>query len=301
MNFYEKFPKFDWKFYVSIYKDLQLANIDTEFKAKYHYAKYGYHENRRTHRIITKTEDLFKVSFAYFTNNNPQCSFSSGVNVFKSRILKKYNLKEYYDISKPCLFFGIYNDQDLIKIKKHKGLRIIIWCGEDANSTNKNSNETINEIKKLNNIIHISKSISTYSSLIEKQINSILIDYNVVNTTLFYPIPKNELGNSIFIFNGQHNGREHIYGDKYYKEVIKLLPNYNYIFSNNLNASWEDMPTIYKKCFIMLRLTSHDGNANSVQECEAMNIPVIHNQSDYGLKWKTVKDIINHINNLQIF
>ena len=46
----------------------------------------------------------------------------------------------------------------------------------------------------------------------------------------------------------------------------------------------------------MLRLTSHDGNANSVQECEAMNIPVIHNQSDYGLKWKNVKDIINHIN-----
>jgi len=55
------------------------------------------------------------------------------------------------------------------------------------------------------------------------------------------------------------------------------------------------MPNIYKQCFIMLRLTSHDGNANSVQECEAMNIPVIHNQSDYGLKWESVDDIINYI------
>ena len=45
----------------------------------------------------------------------------------------------------------------------------------------------------------------------------------------------------------------------------------------------------------MLRLTSNDGNANSVQECQAMKIPVIHNQSDYGLKWKTVDDIIQHI------
>ena len=297
MNFYEKFPKFDWKFYVSIYKDLQSANIDTEFKAKYHYVKYGYHENRRTHRIITTSEDLFKVSFAYFTKNNPQCSFSRGVNVFKSRIMKKYNLKEYYNISKPCLFFGMYNDQDLIKIKNHKGLRIIIWCGEDANSTNKNSNETMNEIKKLNNILHVSKSISIYSSLIKKQIHSILIDYNVVNTILFYPIPKNKLGKSIFIFNGQCIGREHIYGDKYYKEVMKILPEYSFIFSNNLNAKWEEMPNIYKKCFIMLRLTIHDGNANSVQECEAMNIPVIHNQSDYGLQWKTIEDIISHINN----
>ena len=39
------------------------------------------------------------------------------------------------------------------------------------------------------------------------------------------------------------------------------------------------------------------GNANSVQECEAMNIPVVHNQSDYGLKWENIKDIITHINN----
>ena len=45
----------------------------------------------------------------------------------------------------------------------------------------------------------------------------------------------------------------------------------------------------------MLRLTSYDGNANSVQECEAMNIPVVHNQSKYGLKWKTADDVIKHI------
>ena len=49
MNFYEKFPKFDWNFYIKMYPDLQHAGIDTEYKAKYHYVKYGYHENRRTH------------------------------------------------------------------------------------------------------------------------------------------------------------------------------------------------------------------------------------------------------------
>ena len=53
MKFYDKFPKFDWKFYIHIYPDLQNAGINTELKAKYHFLKYGYHENRRTHRIIT--------------------------------------------------------------------------------------------------------------------------------------------------------------------------------------------------------------------------------------------------------
>ena len=55
------------------------------------------------------------------------------------------------------------------------------------------------------------------------------------------------------------------------------------------------MPMVYAQCAIGLRLTPHDGNANTVQEMEAMNIPVVHNQSEYGLKWKTVDDIIDHI------
>ena len=297
MKFYDKFPNFDWKFYISIYKDLQNAGINTELKAKYHYVKYGYHENRRTHIIIEKKEKLFKVSFNNFTDLYKQSVFSTGVSMFKNRAFKKYNLKEYYDKDKPCLFFGMYNNKDLTQIKNHKGLRIIIWCGEDANPMNANSSTTIDEIKKLNNIIHISKSKSTYENLKSKNIISILIDYNVVDTKLFYPVSKSELGSKIFIFNGQHKGREHIYGEKYYKEVIKKLPQYEFIFSNKLNAKWEEMANIYKQCFIMLRLTSNDGNANSVQECEAMNIPVIHNQSGYGLKWKSVKDIIQHIKN----
>ena len=295
MDFYDKFPNFDWKFYIRMYPDLKQAGIHTEFKAKYHYVKNGYYEQRRTHRVITKEEDLFKVSFDYFTNNTKQSYFSSGVSVFKHRIFQKYNLVEYNNPKNPCLFFGMYNDKDLTTIKNHEGLRIIIWCGDDANSENVHSNQTINEIKKLNNIIHISKSKSTYLSLKMKDISSILVDYNVVNTSLFYPVPKSELGNKIFIFNGQHKGREHIYGEKFYKDVIKRLHNYEFVFSNMLNAKWEEMPNIYKQCFIMLRLTRYDGNANSVQECEAMGIPVIHNQSGYGLQWGNVDDIIQHI------
>ena len=61
---------------------------------------------------------------------------------------------------------------------------------------------------------------------------------------------------------------------------------------------YQNVYSAYKQCFIGLRLTNHDGNANSVQECEAMDIPVIHNQSDYGLKWGNIDDIIRHIKNV---
>ena len=54
------------------------------------------------------------------------------------------------------------------------------------------------------------------------------------------------------------------------KLLCKRLPQYKYILSNQTSVEHDLMPDVYKQCFIMLRLTTHDGNANSVQECEAM-------------------------------
>ena len=55
--------------------------------------------------------------------------------------------------------------------------------------------------------------------------------------------------------------------------------------------------------FIGLRLTDMDGNANTVQEFECQNIPIIHNLSDYGIKWNNKDDIIDtiRINHLHKF
>ena len=80
-----------------------------------------------------------------------------------------------------------------------------------------------------------------------------------------------------------------------YDNVIKQLPEYKFIFSNQLNLNNNDMYDIYSKCFIGLRLTKYDGNSNTTQEFEAMNIPIIHNQSDYGIKWNNIDDIILNI------
>ena len=101
--------------------------------------------------------------------------------------------------------------------------------------------------------------------------------------------------------NGFTKGNEIIYGEKIYKEVVKRLPEFKFIYSNELNLPYEEMPKIYEECFIGLRLTEHDGNANMVQELKEMNIPVVHNQSDYGFKWENVDNIIRYINMCNVY
>ena len=293
--FYKNFKDFDWKFYISIYTDLQKAGINTEQKAINHYWKHGQNEKRKTHEIIT-THTLHSIDINNVFRMTNQYFISTSLEMFKNRFKKNFpDLQSYHNENEPCLFFGVYNDDDLLKINNHNGLIIIMPGGEDVNPNNSHSLSTINELKKLNNIIFLSISKCIHERLHSLYISSIYVKFNLVDYTLFKPIPKNELGNHIFIFNGQTKGRTHVYGKKNYEIIMKKLPQFNYILSNTLNAKYEEMPSIYKKCYIMLRLTENDGNANSVQECEAMNIPVVHNQSDYGLKWKTIDDVINHI------
>ena len=225
-----------------------------------------------------------------------QCYVSTSLNQFKERFKNKYNLSDYTNNKEPAIFFGVYNMVDIEKIKHHNSHRYIIFGGSDVNF-----NKAINILRKLNNITFLSISHDIEDRLNNKKIKNIYIEFSLLDTTIFKPISKEELGNSIFIYNGYYKNLEHNYGKEYYEKVMKLLPNYNYIFSNNLNESYENMPNIYKQCFIILRLTKNDGNANTIQEAQALGIPSIHNQSDYGLKWNTVDDIINYINKYSNF
>ena len=130
-------------------------------------------------------------------------------------------------------------------------------------------------------------------------IRSILVTLNMVDRAIFTRVPRSERGKSVFVYNGLTKGREFVYGVQTYQRVAASLPRTEFIFSNTLNLPYDQMPNVYRKCFMALRLTAHDGNANTAQECEAMGIPIVHNQSAYGLKWKTWEDVIGHIRNHQ--
>ena len=218
---------------------------------------------------------------------------SEALNHFKERFQLFYCKNDYRgdDI---CVFFGIYSWKDIKKLKNHKGYKLLIWGGTDCNWNYIDRVNNFEIIKKIPDLYHIAISKDIQKRLLLKNVESIFFDMNLVDKELFTPVSKK--GNSIFIYNGFTKGNEYIYGEKIYKEVVKKLPELNIIYSNELNLPYEEMPKIYAECFIGLRLTDHDGNANMVQEMMAMNIPVVHNLSDYGLKWKNVSDIIGYIN-----
>lgn len=209
---------------------------------------------------------------------------------FNKRICKKFNLTNKRDNVNPMIFFGLYTPEDLNLLLSLTNSNIcLVFGGSDV----PNIQHLIPIIGRIN-IIAISPDIQ--NRLKKMNIPCKLIDFNLVDTQLFYP--RSQTGDYIYIYDGftkDNPNNKIIYGKKYYDEIIKRLPGEKFIFSSQLNAKYEDMPDIYAKCKIGLRLTNNDGNANTVQEFKAMNIPIVHNQSIYGLKWTNIDDIIKHI------
>ena len=221
--------------------------------------------------------------------NVQQIAVSKNLLHFESRVKSVYNLQEYVDSEQPCIFFGFYNQDDWIRIQNHHSIRYVLWGGGDVNNLT-----NIKRMKLGNRLRHLAISDNIQTRLTNHGLVSKRLSFNLVDKLLFLPVVKP--GTAIYIYNGYSNDtQETTYGKKVYQQVIQRLPNYSYIFSNQLKKSYQDMPPVYTKCFIGLRLCQTDGNANTVQELEAMGIPVVHNHSKYGLKWNTVDDVVKHI------
>ena len=278
------------------YKKLSFENTSEIIKNK------CYIDFNDEFSIYIKNEhdhDLAPNNFNIFTNPLPiyvkQGYISKTLSHLKERFLNKYNLTDFNTFNEPCIFFGIYNNEDISTLKRVKKDKYIIWGGTDLNMEYPNRVENLKTIKLIPNIKnHFAISSDIEDRMIKLKLNYKRISFNLLDENSFYPITLP--GNNIFIYNGITKGNEYIYNDKLYKNIQNKLPQFNYIYSNTLNLPYEKMADIYKKCFIGLRLTKNDGNANMVQEMTYMNIPVVHNGDEIkSLSWKTELDIINHI------
>jgi hypothetical protein len=290
--FYEKYPLFDWKFYQRTYPDIPIRN---EMDALRHYEKHGHKEHRKSYvRHFTDASHMCIDADVILASR--QLYVSTSLEQFEKRFQKKYHCVPYTDKTTPCIFFGVYTHTDIEVIAQHESLRIIVWGGEDIRYSQPFAQETVSHILSFRHCLHCAISDSIAKSMTLFGLSPFRLSFSLVDVSLFYPRSVQQTPRCVYIYNGMKKGREHIYGVEFYTQVQQKLSSYTYILSNVVQAPYEDMPNIYARCFIVLRLTkNHDGNANTVQECEAMNIPVVHNESDYGLKWSDVNDIIRHI------
>lgn len=228
---------------------------------------------------------------------------SNSLSPFRERFLKKFQLKPYH--KEPCdkiLVFGCYSlreSKQIIRLLKQGKKIYLLWGGTDCH--------TLHIYKYLpknyKNLVHLSISNNISQTLKNNNIpfhfiphfNLLEKEYFKINLT----IPKK----NIYIYNGLHGNknREIFFGRLIYKKVEEELikkhsfQKKQFIYSNQLYLPYEKINKIYQSCFIGLRLCPQDGNANTVQEFQYLKIPIIHNCSEYGIKWKNEKDIIETI------
>ena len=213
-----------------------------------------------------------------FTSIYKNCYFSNKIQQYvKNDICKKYGLIE--EIGEPIVYFTEFNEDDCEKILNYNNLIFLIWI--KIGQSNK-----IKLIKKKTNIIHYASTKYLLKTLKNYRINANLFEINVDPPEIFKPVQKK--GSKILLCDSQ----------KYYNELVNILPEYEFIFSNKYNLLDHTIAEeLYSQCFIVLRLTDYDGFLPLVNELKAMNIPLVHNFSDYGLKWETIEDVKAHILN----
>lgn len=286
------YPKFDWEFYLHNNHDL---NTYDKYFATCHFWSHGCFEDRLYHKLdhinIKKSKFDFK-DMKEIDKSITQCYISKSLNIGK-QVFKNYGFSKYVSLTKPTLFIGLYDDLDISTLKLHKGKKYVAWGGTDSDLRFKRRIKNMEFIKTLKNISHYAISVDIYERLLHNGIESELIFLNSIDESLFKKLDK--LGKSIYVYNGNSHNNKLVYGQNFIDKVMKSLPEYNYIVSSRNYVPYEEMPEIYQKCFIGLRLTKHDGNANTVREMSKIGLPVVHNGMYNTLKWENELDVIRWI------
>jgi len=215
-----------------------------------------------------------------------QIYVSTAVSHFKKQLLEKYKLNNYNDINEPSIFNGLYNKFDLDAIKNHKGKKIIVWCGNDANKLS-TTKRFLEDIKKLNDTNHIAKSIFIQKSLSSVGIVSELLP--ITPTTAKKNVEL--LGKEVYFY-----GKLEKHGAKYINEIQKKIPFKIIHIDSPTKLSKKELYEIYKNCFIGVRLTTHDGLSNTVIELGLMGRRCVHNSDlPNTIPWKNLDDVVDAI------
>jgi len=220
-----------------------------------------------------------------------QCYLATPVKhsgIFKS-IYDMYGLKPYKDPKKPCIFFGLYTHVDLNKLKKHKAKAVVVWCGSDI-------------MRKKNVKLAIKKDVKhiVLSNFMARDLDKYDVEYEIIPiiASPAHQIQPTKLGNEIYTYVPKKSGD--LYGKRFVKKIKKLCKFKINIITSHKSYTRKKLFRVYDKCFCGLRLTSHDGVANTVVELGMKGRRCIYNGSaPNAIPWdkNNIEDIIEKIDN----
>jgi len=222
------------------------------------------------------------------------------------------------------LLFGVYCKRDIAHItsflQSRKGVRLgILWGGTDITLLYDNPAliSLLTDPQNTPRLEHIAISEDNHARLMQVGIPENCI-YQIDHFRLFSPQQFQEsyaqstassedyhscIPKAIYVYNGSVAAHAFKYSPNVYRDVIQRLDPANQIviFSNKIGVPHHKMPLVYSNCRIGLRLTTWDGNANTVQEFNCLQIPIVTNFDDerLALPWSNVKSISRHISSTE--
>lgn len=203
--------------------------------------------------------------------------------------LKQWGVGEYKYPDKPAIFVGCYNPpEDFKTIMSHKALGVLIWGGTDAEMI---AAEKLRKLKAKTNIKHVAQS-----GFIARDLERAGIPYKRFPiTTVPRVMDPSPLGDHVYCYAPRT--RWEFYGGPVLNKVMKLLPDQKFIVTVPRQHSKERLFELYKRCFIGLRLTRHDGLPHTVVELGLRGRRCVFNDDIPGaIPWKNAKDIVRIIN-----
>jgi hypothetical protein len=218
-----------------------------------------------------------------------QVYVSNSIRFFKDGLLKRYKLKEYYDINKPALFFGLSESSNLIK--EHQGIKILLPC---------TPNDYPNISNYENTFFICSENYNLPNNVVRKSITPEIKDYS-----MFTP---NVLGDKVYYYSGFKHGWN--WKNNIIDEIQKNI-NFEIITTSHENLKdYYDIKHLkdnfYDKCFLNLNFSGGNGLA-TVKELGLMGRKTVF-KSGYKnniqrlefpnfINYSSIEDVIGIIEN----
>ncbi len=200
---------------------------------------------------------------------------SESLRFFKDRFFRRWGFSEARD-DMPVVMFGMYKKRDATFFNNHKAHVTLVWGGTDASK---------------NHVLKREAKHIALSSCIQRRLRERGIESEVVPISVSEPhMNIQPMGDKIY-----HYGKGEKYGEQYVDEIEKNT-GIEVIRAHQKLYKPSEMPSVYRKCFIGLRLTPRDGLPNTVVELGLMGRRCVFNGDLPGsIPWKGVDDICKNV------
>lgn len=169
---------------------------------------------------------------------------------FEQGFHSRWNLEKYTDSNKPCVFFGLYTEEDRKAFLNHKSYSIVIWGGGEFND----ENVIFASTKEKAILVGYGWMIEKYQKL---GISYQKLIVPVKDYSMFKP---STLGDKVYVYAGIHGNR---HGYFKWGSIIKpLMKEYGedrfiYTSFRNINELVEEY---YNNCFLYIKPNERGGS-----------------------------------------